>query len=60
MKKNLDYRPNLDYHPYVSTVTRGTDKERIQKFLSLEKHPRQKPSYLSDSVIPHLPLHLVL
>jgi hypothetical protein len=54
MKKNLNYRP------HVLTVTRGTDKERIQKFLNLEKHPRQKPSYLSESVIPHLPLHLVL
>ncbi len=54
MKKNRSYRP------HGLAVTRSADKERIQKFLNLEKHPRQKPSYLSESIIPHLPLHLVI
>ncbi len=54
MRKKPEHRLN------VLTAVNSTDKHRIQRILDLEKHPRQKPSYLSGSIIPHLPLHLIV
>jgi len=52
-------RKNLNQRPHSLTVTRGNDKELIQKFLNWEKHPRQKSTYRSESININLPLHLM-
>jgi hypothetical protein len=54
MRKKLNRRPN------VLTVLKSTDKHHIQRILDLEKHPRQKPAYQTGSLVPNLPLHLIV
>ena len=54
MKKNLKNRS------HVLSVTRYLDKShQLQKFVNLEKHPRQKQADFAETVNANLPIHIV-
>ena len=60
LREEIHHEKEIKPAPNVLTVLNSTDKHHIQRILDREKHTRQKPAYQTGSLVPNLPLHLIV